>query len=98
MSTALALAARADCPNPADIAINGAAGAFPGAPYVGFTCNADGTSVYVSVFGSRADEQANFAYRTANTGGTLVVGPDFIANIYNDDPQTWDRPLGGTTN
>ena len=98
MSTALALAAKAGCPNPADIATDGAAGAFPGAPYVGFTCNADGTSAYVSVFGSHADEQANLAYRTANGGGTLVTGSNFIANIYNDDPQTWDRLLDETTN
>ena len=34
----------------------------------------------------------------ANVGGTLVVGSNLIANIYNYDPQTWDRLLGGTTN
>lgn len=93
---ALALAAKAGCPDPADIATDGAPGAFPGAPYVGFTCDAGGTSAYVSVFGSHADQQANLAYRTANTGGTLVVGYNFIANIYNDDAAHWARLLGGT--
>jgi hypothetical protein len=96
MSAALALAARSGCPNPADIATSG--GAYPGGSYVGFTCDTDGTSAYVSVFGSHTDEQANLAYRMANVGGTLVVGSNFIANIYNDDPRTWDRLLGGTTN
>jgi hypothetical protein len=38
-------------------------------------------------------------------GGVPVIytqpegaGPDFIANVPNNDPQTWDRLLGGTTN
>jgi hypothetical protein len=66
MSTALALAAKAGCPNPADIATNGAAGAFPGAPEVGFTCSTtDG--VFVNVFGSHADEQANLARTSRRT-------------------------------
>jgi hypothetical protein len=26
------------------------------------------------------------------------AGPEFIANIPNDNPETWDRLLGGTTN
>jgi hypothetical protein len=66
MSNALALAAKAGCPNPADIATNGAAGAFPDAPEVGFTCSTtDG--VFVNVFGSHADEQANLARTSRRT-------------------------------
>ncbi len=61
------------CPNPPDISADGAPGAFPGAPYVGFTCDVGGSSAYVSVLGLDADEQANLAYRAANTGGTLVL-------------------------
>lgn len=62
---------------------------------VGFTCTVGGTSASVSVFGSHADEQAHLAYRTANIGGTLVVGDDFIANVY-DHYQEWAHRLGGT--
>jgi hypothetical protein len=100
MARALALAAKAGCPNPPDIATNGAPGAIPGAPSVDFTCNVSGesalgSSASVSVFSSHAAEQANLAYRTANIGGTLVTGPDFIANVY-DNYQDWARRLGGT--
>jgi hypothetical protein len=99
--TALALAAKAGCPNPPDIATNGAPGAFPGAPEVSFTCNIGGSSAYggnsafVSVFSSHADELANLAYVTANSGGTLVTGQNFIANVYANY-SAWATRLGGT--
>ena len=101
---ALALAEKAGCPNPPDLATNGAPGAFPGAPKMGFTCENEvitagswSPSIHVSVFGSPEDKQANLDYTTSNVGGSgYVVGDNFIAQVYDDKTyQAWASVLGG---
>jgi hypothetical protein len=102
---ALTLADKAGCPNPSDLATNGAPGAFPGAPKIGFTCTNKSitagswsSSIHISVFGSSEDKQANLDYTTSNVGGSgYVVGDNFIAQVYDDKTyQAWASVLGGT--